>query len=314
MMCLRVATMNMRSLRVQRTDCDCDRVGAVLAIMDRHRLDALALPETRKTSLPAIEAACRCAGFYLCANDVCLDRASRPTGGLACITRWHTKWLRTDFPDNAFLPIVLHHPQEAPMVWINTYLSASETRLREAYAQRLLGYAQSSAQDLFVCGDFNMECSEWPLFEAAAVGLVHSVGELVGFDGRQGTRSSARVIDFGLVRGGIHPSARFTDSGVADHLLAAYSTRIKRVPVSAGRNASSWRSRATLRVPATSSRRCGRRSSPGSMQPSVARISHALGACFRALGKWFWRRLSEVARSGDAAPNLDHMRQPRRAR
>lgn len=72
------------------------------------------------------------------------------------------------------------------------------------------------AQDLFVCGDFNMESSEWPLSEAAAVGLLQSADELVGFDGKQG------VIDLGLVRGGIHPSARFTDAGVADHMLVAY--------------------------------------------------------------------------------------------
>lgn len=127
--------------------------------------------------------------------------------------------LRTNLPDNAFLPIMVHRPREAPMVWINTYLSASDPRLREAYAKRLVGFAQSTAQDLFVCGDFNMESSEWPLSEAASVGLLHCVDELVGFDRRQGTRSSARVIDFGLVRGGIHPSSRFTDTGVADHRL-----------------------------------------------------------------------------------------------
>lgn len=112
--------------------------------MEGHRLGALALQEIRASniSLPAIEAACRCAAFLLYASDVCLDKAGPPTGSLA--------------PDNT-LPIVVHQPQDAPMVWINTYLSASDPRLREAYAQRLLGYAQSSAQDLFACGDFSME-------------------------------------------------------------------------------------------------------------------------------------------------------------
>lgn len=275
---LRAATMNMCSLRVQQTSCD--RVGAVLDMMTRHRLDTLALQEIRasRISLPAIEAACRHAGFYFCANNVCIDKAGRPTGGSACCgrtsrtTRSCRSWCigPVKRPWCGSTPTCLHPTLASERRMQNGWLVSPRARRRTCSCAVTSTWKVPSGP--------SQKRRRWGFYTASMSSSGSTGGKVREAALVSSTSASYAVASTQVL---VSPTLESLTTGS----WFASSRRTLRNRACVGQNAGSWRYRTTPEPPATASTCSGRRSPWSSKPLSGTTTSRTHGGFCHARGK-----------------------------